>query len=191
MTPRPQPGNPRPRLFRLDEDRAVINRFGFNSKGLAALSPVCSRLQRGAARGMSVRMSEKTATRSMRPAITRRHRGGCGLADYLVCNVSSPNTPGLRNLQARDQMEELIARVWEARTRRRCVRAQTAAAGEGRARSAHDEVRDIGEVALARKIDGLISAIRQSIVRKICAAATPGKRVDCQAGHCCVRQMHV
>ena len=158
VTPRPQPGNPRPRLFRLDEDRAVINRFGFNSKGLAAFVTQLSRLQRGASRGvLGANVGKNRDTVDAAADYAQGIEAVCGLADYLVCNVSSPNTPGLRNLQARDQMEELIARVLEARER-------------GAAVSGHrppllvkvgpdlrsDEVRDIGEVALARKIDGLI-----------------------------------
>ena len=118
VTPRPQPGNPRPRLFRLDEDRAVINRFGFNSKGLAAFVTQLSRLQRGASRGvLGANVGKNRDTVDAAADYAQGIEAVCGLADYLVCNVSSPNTPGLRNLQARDQMEELIARVLEARER--------------------------------------------------------------------------
>jgi dihydroorotate dehydrogenase len=159
VTPLAQPGNPKPRLFRLDEDQGVINRFGFNSKGLA---PFVAQLEkrRGGARARGVVGANVGKNRDAGDAAGDYARGieaVCGLADYLVCNVSSPNTPGLRNLQARGQIQELIARVLDARNR--------AAAGGGRGppllvKVGPDldggEVRDIAEVALEMKIDGLI-----------------------------------
>ncbi len=97
VTPKPQPGNPRPRLFRLEEDLAVINRFGFNSQGLA---PFVERLagrqqaRRGGIVGANVGKNRETddAAADYEVGIT----AVCKLADYIVINVSSPNTPGLR-----------------------------------------------------------------------------------------------
>lgn len=158
VTPQAQPGNPRPRLFRLVEDQGVINRFGFNSKGLAAFTArLKARREGGAARGIVGANVGKN--RDVTDAAADYAKGievTCGLADYLVCNLSSPNTPGLRNLQARDQMQELIMRVLAARQ---------SAAGAGRVPPLLVKVgpdlddaaiRDIAEVALATKIDGLI-----------------------------------
>lgn len=158
VTPQAQPGNPRPRLFRLAEDQGVINRFGFNSKGLAAFTArLKERRDSGAARGIVGANVGKN--RDVTDAAADYAKGvevTCGLADYLVCNLSSPNTPGLRNLQARDQMQELIMRVLVARQR---------AVGTGRVppllvKVGPDlddaAVSDIAEVALATKIDGLI-----------------------------------
>jgi dihydroorotate dehydrogenase len=159
VTPLPQPGNPKPRLFRLDEDEGVINRFGFNSKGLAAFVGQLEKRRRGAGvRGVvGANVGKNRDTTDAAGDYAKGIAAVCGCADYLVCNLSSPNTPGLRNLQARGQIEELITRVLEARKR--------AVAGTGRVPPllvkvgpdlGGDEVRDIAEVALATKIDGLI-----------------------------------
>ena len=159
VTPLPQAGNPKPRLFRLDEDAGVINRFGFNSKGLAAfVGQLKARQARAVRRGIVGANVGKN--RDATDAVADYVAGVeavCGLADYLVCNVSSPNTPGLRGLQGRAQIEDLIKRVLEARGR--------AAPKSGRlppllAKVGPDldaaQISDIAEVAMATQIDGLI-----------------------------------
>ena len=114
VTPRPQPGNPRPRLFRLDADAAVINRLGLNSEGVEAVARrLAARAQAGGIVGINIGQNKDTTDRA---------------ADYVACiaalaphvsfltvNVSSPNTPGLRNLQQAAALDELLARVIEAR----------------------------------------------------------------------------
>jgi dihydroorotate dehydrogenase len=112
VTPRPQDGNPRPRLFRLREDRGVINRMGFNGQGLeAALARLRARPRTGFV-GVNVGANKDSEDR------TADYVTGCRAlaphADYLVCNVSSPNTPGLRNLQGRTQLADLLERVQDA-----------------------------------------------------------------------------
>jgi len=112
VTPKPQPGNPRPRLFRLAEDRGVINRMGFPGEGLdVALARLKQRPRRGFV-GVNVGANKDSADRAADyvtcAAALAPH------ADYLVCNVSSPNTPGLRNLQGRIQLADLLKRVQEA-----------------------------------------------------------------------------
>ena len=110
VTPRPQPGNPRPRLFRLEADRAVINRFGFNSQGL---EPFVARLgARRAAGAGGIVGANVGKNKESADALSDYALGvaaTCRLADYLVCNISSPNTPGLRSLQARSEMAALVA----------------------------------------------------------------------------------
>ena len=112
VTPRPQDGNPRPRLFRLAEDRGVINRMGFPGQGLdAARSRLAIRPRRGFV-GVNVGANKDSTDRAA-DYVT------CSVAlapyaDYLVCNVSSPNTPGLRNLQGRAQLADLLKRVQDA-----------------------------------------------------------------------------
>lgn len=112
VTPRPQVGNPRPRLFRLAEDRGVINRMGFPGQGLdAARSRLAARPRRGFV-GVNVGANKDSGDRAADYV-------ACGVAlapyaDYLVCNVSSPNTPGLRNLQGRTQLADLLKRVQDA-----------------------------------------------------------------------------
>ena len=112
VTPRPQPGNPRPRLFRLPEDRGVINRMGFPGQGLdVALARLKARPRAGFV-GVNVGANKDSDDRAAdyvtcAAALAR-------YADYLVCNVSSPNTPGLRNLQGRTQLADLLKRVQDA-----------------------------------------------------------------------------
>jgi dihydroorotate dehydrogenase len=109
VTPRPQEGNPRPRLFRLAEDSGVINRMGFPGQGLdAARSRLAIRPRRGFV-GVNVGANKDSTDRA-------GDYVACSVAlapysDYLVCNVSSPNTPGLRTLQGRSQLAGLLKRV--------------------------------------------------------------------------------
>ena len=158
VTPRPQPGNPKPRLFRLDEDSAVINRLGFNSRGLV---PFVERLKRRRADGrpgiVGANVGKNRDTQDAAADYVAGIEAVCGLADYLVCNVSSPNTPGLRALQAREPITELLRRVLEAR--RRCApgadRRPPLLAKVGPDLD-DDELRAIAEVAGACGVDGLI-----------------------------------
>ena len=113
VTPLPQPGNPRPRAFRLAEDRAVINRYGFNSQGL---EPFAARLARRSGPGVVGANigANKEAEDRVGDYVTGLRRLWT-LADYFTVNISSPNTPGLRALQAREALDELLGRVAEAR----------------------------------------------------------------------------
>ncbi len=116
VTPRPQPGNPRPRLFRLDEDEAVINRFGFNSEGLVPFVYRLGRRKAGGARGIvGANVGKNKESEDAVGDYTAGVSATCRLADYLVCNISSPNTPGLRALQARGEMADLLAHVLAVR----------------------------------------------------------------------------
>lgn len=159
VTPLPQPGNPKPRLFRLVEDEGVINRFGFNSKGLAYFAErLEQRNRKGSAPGIvGANVGKNRDAADAAGDYAAGIETLCGLADYLVCNISSPNTPGLRGLQARAQIEELIKRVLEARRRgaRDSKRLPPLLAKVGPDLT-ENEVRDIAEVALATGIDGLI-----------------------------------
>ncbi len=112
VTPRPQEGNPRPRLFRLPQDRGVINRMGFPGHGLdAARARLAARPRRGFV-GVNIGANKDSTDRAA------DYVTGCvalaPYADYLVCNVSSPNTPGLRNLQGRTELASLLKRVQDA-----------------------------------------------------------------------------
>lgn len=112
VTPRPQPGNPRPRLFRLDEDAAVINRMGFNSKGADHAAGMLSKLPASRALGViGVNLGKNKETEDAAADYVTGIEKLSGYADYIVVNVSSPNTPGLRALQDRAELEGLIARV--------------------------------------------------------------------------------
>jgi dihydroorotate dehydrogenase len=115
VTPRPQAGNPRPRLFRLSEDRAVINRMGFNNAGMeAAASRLAARARRGIV-GINIGANKDSVDRSADYAAAFERLAP--LADYVAVNVSSPNTPGLRGLQNRDELARLLGLLTGARTR--------------------------------------------------------------------------
>jgi dihydroorotate dehydrogenase len=113
LTPRPQPGNPRPRLFRLAADRAVINRMGFNNGGLEAALPRIARARRSGVLGVNVGANKDSEDR------IADYRGGvakaAAVADYVTINISSPNTPGLRDLQHGAALAELLAACDAAR----------------------------------------------------------------------------
>jgi len=115
VTPRPQPGNPRPRVFRLPEDGAVINRMGFNNDGLDA---VAARLKARRYQGPGLLAVNLGKNKDTEEAASDYEKGAAAfapLADFLVINVSSPNTPGLRALQGKEPLVEIIRR-----TRARC-----------------------------------------------------------------------
>jgi dihydroorotate dehydrogenase len=116
VTPQPQSGNPRPRLFRLPEDCAVINRFGFNSEGLATVADRLELRKRRGQRGI-VGGNVGPNRNASDPALdcARCVRDLAPLVDYLVVNVSSPNTPGLRALQRQSELARLLRHVCAAR----------------------------------------------------------------------------
>jgi dihydroorotate dehydrogenase len=154
VTPRPQAGNPRPRLFRLAEDEAVINRYGFNSEGLEPLvTRAAARQGRGGIVGINIGKNKDTAD-EVADFVTGIRAVG-PYADYLVINVSSPNTPGLRDLQGHASMERLIRAALAARAEAAADRIPPLLI-----KLAPDlddaGLSDAAEVALATGIDGLI-----------------------------------
>jgi dihydroorotate dehydrogenase len=154
VTPRPQPGNPKPRVFRLESDAALINRMGFNSGGL---DRVIERMRAGRQRaragivGINVGKNRDTADAAI--DYSEGVRRAAPFADYIVVNVSSPNTPGLRDLQARASLEALLLQVLAARD-------QSGARPPLLVKIAPDltpaERTDIAAVALATALDGII-----------------------------------
>ena len=120
VTPRPQPGNPRPRLFRLRRERALINRYGFNSAGLEVVAARLERWRRenGASQrplGINIGVNKESTDPAddYAAGLTRV----AALADYVAVNVSSPNTPGLRAWQAGDALHRLLAALTDAHAR--------------------------------------------------------------------------
>jgi dihydroorotate dehydrogenase len=112
VTPRPQPGNPRPRLFRLPEDRAAINRFGFNNAGMHAAAERLARRPAGAVIGVNLGANKDSPDRAADFAAVLRV---CGPhVDFATVNVSSPNTEALRDLQGADALRAVLAGVMEA-----------------------------------------------------------------------------
>lgn len=112
-TPRPQPGNPKPRLFRLGADRAIINRFGFNNDGAAAIAARMAARPAGIPVGLNIGANKDSADRAADFAEVVRVAGDA--ADFLTVNVSSPNTEKLRDLQGAAALEALLAGVMTAR----------------------------------------------------------------------------
>ena len=112
-TPRAQPGNPRPRLFRLSADRAVINRFGFNNGGAAAIAGRLAARRPGVPVGLNLGANKDSADRAGDYAAVLRAMGSA--ADFVTVNVSSPNTESLRDLQGPAALRTLLAGVIDAR----------------------------------------------------------------------------
>ncbi|MFT3965113.1 MAG: quinone-dependent dihydroorotate dehydrogenase [Sphingobium sp.] len=150
LTPRPQQGNPEPRLFRLEEDEAVINRMGFNNGGQAAAAVRLARPRpAGLVVGVNIGANKDSGDRIADYVAGVRALGAH--ADYLTVNISSPNTPGLRALQDRGALDALLAAVMAAR------------GADGPPvwlKVAPDlepaDIDDISEVALAHRLDALI-----------------------------------
>ena len=154
VTPLPQAGNPKPRLFRLAEDRAVINRMGFNNQGQAAtLARLEKRDRRGGLVGVNIGANKDSAAGSAAVAdYAAGVRAMLGVADYLTVNISSPNTPGLRGLQDKGALDELLAAVIEARGAGPPVFLKVAPDLDAEA------IGDVARVAIDRKVDALIVA---------------------------------
>lgn len=166
VTPRPQPGNPRPRVFRLPEQWGMINRYGFNNDGLEPFRQrFVDRTVRAARSGrktsgiVGANVGKNKDTVEAAEDYTQGVRAMTPLADYLVINVSSPNTPGLRALQGREPLANLLRQSLDARN--------AAMAGCDRERPpplllkvapdlTDDDRQDVAEVALESGIDGLI-----------------------------------
>ncbi len=151
LTPRPQPGNPRPRLFRLPADRALVNRLGFNNLGYeAARARLAARKIEGVI-GVNCGPNKDASDRLADYALGVKTFAP--FASYLTINISSPNTPGLRDLQRRDALDELVARVIGVRdetTPRRPVLIKIAPDLDLRA------LDDVVEICVERKVDGMI-----------------------------------
>jgi dihydroorotate dehydrogenase len=115
VTARAQPGNPRPRLFRLPADRALVNRMGFNNDGAAAAAARLRRRSRGGpVVGVNIGKTRAVPEAEAAADYAASARAVADVADYVVVNVSSPNTPGLRDLQAADRLRPVLAAVRSA-----------------------------------------------------------------------------
>ncbi len=179
LTARPQPGNPRPRLFRLPGDRALVNRMGFNNDGAnAAARRLAARLGPKAWIGINIGRSKLARDTEVIDDYSTSATALASQADYLVVNVSSPNTPGLRDLQAVDQLRPLLAAVQR-------VLAGSAMA-QGRPRPvpllvkiapdlADADVDAVADLALELGLDGII-ATNTTIGRA--GLSTPAGQVD-------------
>ena len=167
ITPEPQPGNPRPRLFRLDADHGVINRLGFNSQGAdAALKRLAARTAPslpsrasggrwgGGIVGVNVGANKDSADRVA--DYVRLIERFAAVASYVTVNISSPNTPGLRDLQQASVLDDLLARVVDARERVSRNAGPTPVLLKIAPDLALGDLDDVVGIARSRRIDGMI-----------------------------------
>jgi len=155
VTPRPQEGNPRPRIFRLSEDRSVINRLGFNNKGLDAYADrLAARAGKPGIVGANVGANKDSADRAADYVAGMGRVWKC--ASYVTANISSPNTPGLRGLQERGALEDLLGRLREARAPLEAAHGKRGLFLKVAPDLDETAVRDIAELGLTYELDALI-----------------------------------
>ena len=155
ITPKPQSGNPKPRVFRLLEDDALINRLGFNNGGHeAALRRLEARQDRGGIVGVNVGANKDSEDRTA--DYVKLIETFAPVASYFTVNVSSPNTPGLRNLQEGALLDDLLARVIDARERVREAAGDTPVLLKIAPDLSLAQLDDVVQVARSRRVDGMI-----------------------------------
>ncbi len=155
VTPKAQPGNPKPRIFRLPADEAVINRFGFNSQGHAASLARLKRCARDAMIGVNIGANKDSADRIA--DYVSGIAAFAGVARYFTANISSPNTPGLRDLQARDSLNALLTAILAERDRQAGRLEKPVPVFLKIAPDLTDEgLDDIAAEVLSHKLDGVI-----------------------------------
>jgi dihydroorotate dehydrogenase len=177
VTPKPQSGNARPRLFRLERDEAVINRMGFNNDGAeVALRRLAARAQHGGIVGVNVGANKDSPDRVN--DYVKLIETFAPVASYFTVNVSSPNTPGLRNLQEGALLDELLARVIDARERVRQKAGDTPVLLKIAPDLSLAQLDDVVQVARSRKVDGIIvsntTIARPSTLREAMRAKEQG-----------------
>ena len=151
VTPLPQPGNPGPRVFRLRDDAAVINRYGFNNDGLETISENLRGRERRGIVGINLGANKESADRT--EDYVKGVAGLAGLVDFYTVNISSPNTPGLRALQDKASLEDLMRRVLAERD----AKASGTPVFLKIAPDLVDEDKaDIADIARTLQLDGLI-----------------------------------
>lgn len=157
ITPRSQAGNPRPRIFRLEADGGVINRLGFNNEGApAVLARLAARAHAHASGIVGVNIGANRNSADRAEDYVRLIENFAAVASYFTINVSSPNTPGLRNLQQSDALDDLLARVIDARERVRPHSGPVPVLLKIAPDLSLSELDDVVGVARKRRIDGMI-----------------------------------
>ena len=186
ITPKPQAGNPRPRLFRLDADAGVINRLGFNSQGAdAVLRRLAARARAGGIVGINVGANKDTADRIA--DYVQLIERFAAVASYVTVNISSPNTPGLRNMQQAAVLDELLARVIDARDRVAPKAGPTPVLLKIAPDLSLSDLDDVVGIARSRRVDGMIVG-NTTVTRPKEPARRrkrPKRRAACRAGRCC------
>lgn len=162
ITPKPQPGNPKPRLFRLVEDEGVINRYGFNSKGSDVVEKRLKEFRKSGKRvivGVNLGKNKTSPVDGLEDYVGGVQKLG-KYADYIVVNVSSPNTPNLRSLQQRQSLKKLLSAVIDAKHQitnfENCNQQQPPLLIKISPDLSSEELQDIAHVAKDLKVDGII-----------------------------------
>lgn len=156
VTPQPQSGNPKPRIFRLRQDRGAINRLGFNNEGHAAALEKLER-RRGKPGIVGVNIGANKDTEDKANDYVQGLQAFYPVASYFTVNISSPNTPGLRGLQSKDMLDDLVRRLLDARSELSRGDAGVVPVLIKIAPDLVDEdLADIAAVCLERKVDGVI-----------------------------------
>jgi dihydroorotate dehydrogenase len=173
VTAKPQPGNPRPRLFRLPGDHALVNRMGFNNHGAEALAARLRIRKRRCIVGVNIGKSKVASEEEAAFDFSESARAVADVADYVVVNVSSPNTPGLRDLQAPGKLEPILSAVRrtldETRPTHRVPLLVKIAPD-----LADEDIDQVADLALRLRLDGII-ATNTTIARA--GLATPAGEV--------------
>jgi dihydroorotate dehydrogenase len=177
VTPKPQAGNARPRIFRLERDQAIINRLGFNNDGAATvLRRLAGRAHLAGIVGVNVGANKDSADRTA--DYVKLIETFAPVASYFTVNVSSPNTPGLRNLQQAQALDDLLARVIDARERVRKNAGDSPVLLKIAPDLSLTELDDVVQIARARRVDGMIvtntTLARPSTLREQARAREPG-----------------
>jgi dihydroorotate dehydrogenase len=177
VTPKPQTGNPRPRVFRLERDEGVVNRLGFNNDGAeAVLRRLASRAHHGGIIGINVGANKDSPDRVA--DYVKLIETFAPVASYFTVNVSSPNTPGLRNLQHAAALDDLLAKVIDARERVRKNAGDSPVLLKIAPDLSLTELDDVVQIARSRRVDGMIVAnttlARPSTLREAARAREQG-----------------
>ena len=184
VTPLPQPGNPRPRLFRLDADQAVINRLGFNSEGAdTVLRRLAARARVGGIVGINVGANKDAPDRVA--DYVRLIEKFAAVASYVTVNISSPNTPGLRDMQQAGVLDDLLARVIDARERVTKNAGPTPVLLKIAPDLSLADLDDVVGIARARRVDGMIIGNTTVTRPAVCAIPSREKRAASPGGRSC------
>src|SRR5512139_2306209 len=158
VTPRPQPGNPRPRVFRIPEAQAIINRYGLNSVGIDAFVANLSRFKRKCVIGVNVGKNKETPNEKAADDYELCFEKLYPLVDYVSLNVSSPNTVGLRDLQEKEVLSALLARMKKLQEKLREKHGRHVALALKISPDLDTAgIRDIAEAAKRERIDGIVA----------------------------------
>lgn len=178
VTPLPQPGNPMPRMFRLPEHQAIINRMGFNNEGLEHLIANVQRRRFKGVLGINVGKNKDTPNDESELDYRKGIAAVYPHADYITCNVSSPNTPGLRDLQFGDSLQQLLHAIKDEQTKCQAATGRYVPVAVKIAPDMDDTgIRFVAQALLEAGIDGVI-ATNTTISRE----AVKGHRYELEAG---------